>query len=209
MKHRARVGTTLFLVAAVFGVAAFGVLAWRSVSILEMDASGALDNFDAVQVRLPSTPPLVQRDASGAFVRRPSVKPGGPVPTELHALAYHADGQRLVRADVPMWFFKLKGPALRYAVRDTGLDLDALNLTATDLENAGTGVVLDETRLNGDRLLVWTELGEVHGRVCRFPELGVGAPSQSAELVCPAAVHPAVLLLRLQEKCAGHGVSQS
>jgi hypothetical protein len=106
---------------------------------------------------VPSTPPLVQRDASGVFVRRPSVKSTGAVPTELHVLAYHVDGQRLVRADVPMWFFKVKGPALRYAVRDTGLDFDALNLTATDLENAGAGVVLDETRLNGDRLLVWTE----------------------------------------------------
>jgi hypothetical protein len=152
-----KLGATLFLVAAVFGVAAFGVLAWRSMSVLEMDPSGALDSFDAVRVRVPSRPPLVQRDASGAFVRGPSVKTAGRVPTELHALAYHANGQRLVRADVPMWFFKVKGPALRYAVRDTGLDLDALSLTAADLENAGAGVVLDETRLNGDRLLVWTD----------------------------------------------------
>lgn len=58
---------------------------------------------------------------------------------------------------MPLWFFKVKGPALRYAVRDTSLDLDALNLTATDLENAGASVVLDETRSNGDRLLVWTD----------------------------------------------------
>ena len=157
MKHRAPTGAALFLAAAAFGVAVFGVLAGRSVSVLEMDPSGALHNFDAVRARLPLAPPLVQRDPSGAFVRRPSVKTTGPVPTQLHALAYHVEGQRLVRADVPMWFFKVKGPALRYAVRDTGLDLDALNLTATDLENAGTGVVLDETRLNGDRLLVWTE----------------------------------------------------
>ena len=157
MKSRAGVGAALCLAVAACGVAVFGVLAWRSVSVLEMDASGALDNFDAVRARVPSTPPLVERDASGAFVRRPSDKTTGPVPTELHALAYHVDGQRLVRADVPMWFFKVKGPALRYAVRDIGLDLDALNLTATDLENAGAGVVLDETRLNGDRLLVWTE----------------------------------------------------
>jgi hypothetical protein len=63
----------------------------------------------------------------------------------------------LVRADVPLWFLKAKGPALRYAVRDTSLDIDALNLTATDLEHAGAGVVLDETRSNGDRLLVWTD----------------------------------------------------
>lgn len=157
MVNRARVGVGVFLVAAVLGVAVFGVMAWRSVSVLEIDTSGALHNFEEARMRVPSTTPLVQRDASGTFMRRPSVKSPGPAPTELHALAYHVDGQRLVRADVPLWFFKVKGPALRYAVRDTSLDLDALNLTATDLENAGASVVLDETRSNGDRLLVWTD----------------------------------------------------
>ena len=156
IKLRARAGAALLLIAALVGVAVFGVLAWRSVSVLEMDATGALHNFETVRARVPG-PPLVRRDASGRFVRRPSGNTTGPVPTELHALAYYVDGQRLVRADVPMWFFKVKGPALRFAVRDTGLDLDALNVTATDLENAGAGVVLDETRSNGDRLLVWTD----------------------------------------------------
>ena len=106
---------------------------------------------------VPSTTPLVERDASGTFLRRPTVTAPGPAPTALHALAYYVDGQRLVRADVPLWFAKVKGPALRYAVRDTRLDLDALDLTATDLEDAGAGVVLDETRANRDRLLVWTD----------------------------------------------------
>jgi hypothetical protein len=92
-------------------------------------------------------------------MQRPSVEAPGPAPTELHALAYHVDGQRLVRADVPLWFFKVKGPALRYALRDTSLDLDAMNVTATDLENSGAGVVLDETRSTGNRLLVWTDQG--------------------------------------------------
>jgi len=154
--QRARAGAGLVIVAAVAGLAVFGVLAWRSVNVLEMDASGALHNFEAVRARL-SGPPLVERDATGALVRRTSVKATGSVPTELHALAYYGDGQRLVRADVPLWFFKVKGPALRYAVRGTGLDLDSLNLTATDLENAGARLVLDETRSNGDRLIVWTE----------------------------------------------------
>lgn len=157
MVSRARVGGGVFLVAAVLGVTVFGVIAWRSVSVLDIDTRGALHSFEDARMRVPSTTPLVQRDASGTFTRRPSVKAPGPAPTQLHALAYHVDGERLVRADVPLWFFKVKGPALRYAVRDTSLDLDALNLTATDLEDAGASVVLDETRANGDRLLVWTD----------------------------------------------------
>jgi hypothetical protein len=152
----ARAGASLLVVAAVFGVAVFGGLARRAVSVLHMDATGALHNFEAVRARVPG-PPLVQRDGSGDFVRRPSAKTTGPTPTQLHALTYYADGQRLVQADVPMWFFKVKGPALRYAVRGTGLDLDALNVSATDLEHSGPCLVLDETRSNGDRVLVWTE----------------------------------------------------
>jgi hypothetical protein len=141
----------------VLGVAVFGVLAWRSVTVEQMDASGALNNFEDAKGRVPSTPPLVQRDASGNFVRHASEPATSHRATELHALAYYVEGQRLVRADVPLWFVKVKGPAVRYALRDTGFDLDALNLTATDLERAGARVILDETRSSGDRLLVWTE----------------------------------------------------
>jgi hypothetical protein len=106
---------------------------------------------------VPSPPPLVQRDASGNFVRHESEPTTSRAATQPHALAYYVGGQRLVRADVPLWFFKVKGPAVRYTLRDTGFDLDALNLTATDLERAGARVILDETWFSGDRLLVWTE----------------------------------------------------
>jgi hypothetical protein len=65
--------------------------------------------------------------------------------------------RRLVRADVPFWYLKMKGPAVQYLVRGTGLDLQRLGITAADLERYGAAVVLDETNANGDRLLVWTE----------------------------------------------------
>jgi hypothetical protein len=57
----------------------------------------------------------------------------------------------------PLWFFKVKGPAVEYARRDTGFDLAALGLTAGDPERAGRGLILDGARNNGDRLLAWTE----------------------------------------------------
>ena len=157
MANRARVGVAAFLVAALLGAAIVGVMVFRSVSVLSIDDNGALSTFEEARMRVESTTPLVERDASGTLVRHRSVTPAGPVPTELHALAYHVAGHRLVRADVPFWFLRVKGPALRYAVRDTSLDLDALNLTARDLEDAGASIVLDETRSNGDRLLVWTD----------------------------------------------------
>ena len=122
-----------------------------------MDASGALNIFEDAKGRVPTTPPLVERDASGNFVRDATEPASSLAATQLHALAYYVEGHRLVRADVPLWFLKVKGPAVRYALRDTGFDLDVLKLTATDLERSGARVILDETRSSGDRLLVWTD----------------------------------------------------
>lgn len=135
----------------------FGVLAWRSVTVQRMETADAMSQFDAVLAEFPLRTALVTRDASGQFKRHPLPGNTGPPPDQLHVLAYRAHEQRLVRADVPFWFFKVKGPAVQYALRGTGFDLEALNLTSRDLEQFGVGVVLDETRVNGDRLLAWTQ----------------------------------------------------
>jgi hypothetical protein len=140
---------------AVIGIGFFGFLAWRAVSILETDSTGAEHNFEEAIASVPSPLPLVRRDASGQFVRDRSRRTTGAA-AELHVLAYYADGRRLVRASVPLWWFRVKGPAVRYALRGTGFDLDALGLTAADLEEAGPAVVLDERRTGGDRVLAWT-----------------------------------------------------
>jgi hypothetical protein len=77
--------------------------------------------------------------------------------SRLKALAWRASEQRLVTADTPFWFFKLKGPAARYALARTGLDLDCLHLTARDLERFGPIVIVDHASRDGSRLLVWNE----------------------------------------------------
>jgi len=151
-----RIWIAVIAVAAMLGLGLFGVLASHSVSIEQMDRTGAQNNFQEALASVPSPTPLVRRDATGRFVRRASIDPTGSRPTQLHVLAFYAEGQRLARADVPLWLFKVKGPAVAYALRGTGFDLDTLGLTARDLEQAGAGVVLDETRASGDRLLAWT-----------------------------------------------------
>jgi hypothetical protein len=95
--------------------------------------------------------------AGRTLTRRPPPTIRASPVSVLRVLAYRIPEQRLVRAAVPFWFLKVKGPAVQYALRDTGLDLDRLGITASDLEQYGPAVVFDETRHNGDRLLVWTE----------------------------------------------------
>jgi hypothetical protein len=101
---------------------------------------------------------MLDLDPSGRVVRRssPPRERSGQL-ERLRILVYQVQQRRLVQADVPFWFVALKGPALQYAVRDTGVDLDRLGVTAADLRRHGPGPVLDETRPNGDRVLVWVE----------------------------------------------------
>ena len=142
-------------VAAVAGIGAFAYLAWQSVTIQKAAPDDAFQRFAEIRAQV-SGEPVIQIGADGRLKRR-TMEPAAPA-SVLHVLAYRVAQHRLVRADIPLWFLKLKGPAVRYALRDTGLDLNELGITPVDLERYGRAVVFDETRpLNGDRLLVWTE----------------------------------------------------
>lgn len=145
------------IVGAALGLGIFGVMAYRAVTIEAARPSEALRRFDAIRAAMPGQP-LLTLDDAGDVVRREAPRAIGPAPIRrLAVLAYHAETQRLLTAEVPFWFLKIKGPAARYALRDTGLDLDRLRVTATELARHGPAVVIDRVRPNGDRLLVWTE----------------------------------------------------
>jgi hypothetical protein len=152
-----RLWVVLVVGAAAIGLAVFTVLLRSAVQIEQIDSSGALERFEDVHADFKGTSPLLQRDGSGRLVRHERVRTDATTPTQLHVLAYRASQERLFQVDVPVWFLKIKGPAVEYALRDTGFDLAALGLTAGDLEHAGPGLILDEADNNGDRLLAWTE----------------------------------------------------
>lgn len=143
------------------GFSIFGSLVYRAVSVEEASSSEALSRFAAVRKKFADQVPMLEVDASGRIIRSaaPPAAAASVVPgvKRLEVLGYRAAEERLVAAHVPLWFFSLKRPALQFAVRDTGLDLDHLRLTAEDLSRHGPGLVLDQVRPNGDRLLVWAE----------------------------------------------------
>jgi hypothetical protein len=145
-------------IAALLGVGVFAVLAWHAVTVEQAAPNYALGQFQEIRNRLAAAEPMLQVESDGSVMRHEPPDQANHVrPTRLRVLAYRAPEQRLVRADLPFWFLKVKGPAVQYALRDTGLDLQQLGVTPADLERCGICLVLDETRTNGDRLLVWTE----------------------------------------------------
>jgi hypothetical protein len=148
----------LLLVAATLGLAVFAFLASNAVTVERADESDAARRFLAARAAFGSALPMLEVEPSGRVVRRPSPPREGAGHLErFRILVYQAQQRRLVQADAPFWFVSIKGPALQYAVRDTGVDLDRLGVTAADLQRHGPGPILDETRQNGDRVLVWVE----------------------------------------------------
>jgi hypothetical protein len=149
---------TLILIAAALGLAAFAYLASNAVTVERAGESDAAQRFRAARAAFGSAIPMLDIDPSGRVVRRSSPPREGAGQLErFRILVYQVQQRRLVHADVPFWFVVLKGPALQYAVRDTGVDLDRLGVTAADLRRHGPGPILDQTRPNGDRVLVWVE----------------------------------------------------
>lgn len=146
------------LVGAIVGLSIFGRLAYQAVDVEQASRSEALERFTEAREVFRDTTPMLDVDAEGRVTARRAPVAAEPADvSRLKALAYWSADERLVLADVPFWFFSVKRPALQFVLRGTGLDLDRLELTAETLARHGPRLVLDQTRANGDRLLVWTE----------------------------------------------------
>jgi hypothetical protein len=147
----------LVLACAIGGLLVFGGLVWRAVTITEAAAATASEEFAAARAALPGRA-LVDIDDQGKVTRREAAPDRAPQPiNRVRAMAYQPRVGRIVRADVPFWFLRLKGPAARLALRDTGVDLDQLGITPAALERYGPRIVVDHVSRSGSRLLVWTE----------------------------------------------------
>jgi hypothetical protein len=124
MSRASRIVVTL-LAGAVIGLTVFAALVWRAVTIEQADTSEAAQRFAAIRASLGAATPLLDIDDAGRVTRRAPVPVRAPQAIDrLTALAYQEADHRLVRAEVPFWFFKLKGPAARLALGGTGFDLD-------------------------------------------------------------------------------------
>src|SRR5262245_46357092 len=102
-----RVAIAVFIAAASVGLTMFAALAWRSISIGSANSAEALRELDAIRSGFSTGTPLVERDQSGRFVRRESTSDQTQTQpaARLRVMVYRAAEERLVTADVPLWFF--------------------------------------------------------------------------------------------------------
>jgi hypothetical protein len=139
---------------AVLAVGAWTFIAWDWVETSHAEPAGAARAFEAARAGFADVEPIVSvRD--GAFVRRPFPEEPPPAPSELVVIVYHRPTERLVRAEVPFWFLRMKGPASERVLRGAGVDLQELGLTVDDLVRYGPALVFDASR-GEDRVLLAT-----------------------------------------------------
>ncbi len=151
-------GLLLWLgVAAVFGLCVFGVMVWQAVDFQRASSAEALASFNERRALFRGQEPLLKVSESGTLSAATARGPHSPQAETLMVLAYRVQQQRIARAEIPIWFLKLKGPVAEWALRDTGFDLSRLGVTPSELERLGPGLILDESNAAGDAILVWTE----------------------------------------------------
>jgi len=80
----------------------------------------------------------------------------------LHLLAWDPHDDRLLRVDFPYWFVRVKmNDTINLGTMTTALSGDwqhlELKVSVGELRRRGAGVVLDHTRQDGMRLLLWSE----------------------------------------------------
>lgn len=109
-----------------------------------------------------STPYLSIDDAGSVQVRRELEGQSSTDLRTLHLLAWDPHRGKLLRVDFPYWFVKVKmNNSVNLGTMTTALsgDWDNLDLTVStrELRSRGAGIVLDHTRQDGVRLLLWNE----------------------------------------------------
>jgi flagellar basal body-associated protein FliL len=94
--------------------------------------------------------PAIRKDARGAAYT-------GQLQS-LQVAAYDKGAGKLVRFSIPFWLLRL-APDGKMSLGDDALDdlAGRGKLTVAELEAFGPGLLVDEAKPNGDRVLVWTE----------------------------------------------------
>lgn len=149
--------TIAFFSCAAIGLGVFGLMVAQVTSVERMEYEGAVARIDSVRTTFANPEPVVHTNAAGELeIDELPNEPASRIRT-LHVLAYRGEAEGLVQVDIPVWFLRMKDPAIRFVLDDTGVNLKELGLSINDLRRRGPRVIVDERRPNGDLVLLWTE----------------------------------------------------
>lgn len=150
----------VMVVVAVIAGAGFWAYQSFAPSAEFVDQTKADQQFDAIRARFKGQLPLIDTDEGGHGAQlRAEDRPAftGQLQS-LNVAAYDPRAGKLVRFTIPFWLVRL-GKDGQLSIGDGALEgvRGAEKLTVKDLEALGPGLLIDERKPDGDRVLVWTE----------------------------------------------------
>jgi hypothetical protein len=160
-------GIACFIV--MVGVAVIGGLGYMiyqqfSVKAAFVQAQDANHELDQVRAQFAGQSPklTISETADG----KPDVKiaPSTSAPpaslTSLHVAAFDPSAHKLVRMTIPFWLLRM-APHGKMQVNGeevlSHLSTPSGQLTAQDIEALGPGLLVDEIRPGGGRVIIWTD----------------------------------------------------
>jgi hypothetical protein len=161
-------GVACFLI--MVGVAVVGGLGYViyqtfNVNTRVVKQADAAHDLDSIRAQFAGqTPKLTITETPDG---KPDVKLARPTPspvplTWLHVAAYDPSKGKLVQVTIPFWLLRM-APAGKMKVNGdeilNHLETPSGKLTAKDIEALGPGLLVDHTRPDGTRVIMWTEGG--------------------------------------------------
>jgi hypothetical protein len=149
----------LFLVLAVGGIIFMVSFVRQNMTIAEMSAASAVDEFEKVRTRFAGQQPLIQMvDGKPQYIaeRATESSSGNPL-TTMHVMAWDDEERKLVTFSLPFWLLRLKSGPIQLSAYSQGWDDRGVSFRVEDLEKHGPGLLMDVNESSEGRVIIWVE----------------------------------------------------
>jgi hypothetical protein len=132
------------------------------ISAVKSTAADAFDQFDRARAPFKGQRPLIEVDE---LEHEHTTRPLADLPTSttrpesMWILAWNPNEEppRLVKVSIPFWILKLGHRKFDVMNDNRGFDFDRMHLDINELERIGPALVMDYSRMSGERVLIWTQ----------------------------------------------------
>jgi hypothetical protein len=152
------VGVAIFVV--LVGAGLIGGLVYvvtRNVHVQQMSAAGGLEEFDRLAARFAGQQAFIEMPASGDPIVHHELETHetGSVST-VSVCVWSPNDRKIVRVNLPFWTLRLGGRR-SIEIHAGGSGAMTLDVSPDQIDRRGPGLVLNQARGGGERVLIWTE----------------------------------------------------
>jgi len=150
----------LIVILAVGGIIFMVSFVRQNMTIAEMSATSAVDEFAKVRSRFGDQKPLIEfvdgrpQYTADRATESPSSAP--PLKT-MHVLAWDDKEGKLVTFSLPFWLLRLKSGPIQLSAYSQGWDDRGVSFRVEDLEKHGPGLLMDLSESDEGRVMIWME----------------------------------------------------